>query len=159
MKQPARSQHSSLFVWRMKKFYRIVTETMRAAVFAVMLVNHLKHWTNTRCHAILSTYHFVNLSFYQLAVLPTGCYAQLPSLTPKKWVTITIFVKLLGFKWSWHTHVQLNYSTLEQSSYTQKEWQETRLIGFHHSPDGITNPKYKLLCFIATKFFAKRRMH
>jgi hypothetical protein len=25
-------------------------------------------------------------------------------------------------------------------------------IGLHHSPDGITNPRYKLLCFITTIF-------
>jgi hypothetical protein len=29
-------------------------------------------------------------------------------------------------------------------------------IGLHHSPDGITNPNYKLLCFITTNFFLKR---
>ncbi len=31
------------------------------------------------------------------------------------------------------------------------------LIGLYHSPDGITNPKYKLLCFITTKFFCKEK--
>ncbi len=30
------------------------------------------------------------------------------------------------------------------------------IIGLHHSPDGITNPKYKLLCFVTTKFFLQR---
>ncbi len=33
------------------------------------------------------------------------------------------------------------------------------VIGLHHWPDGITNPKYKLLCFMTTNFFANRRMH
>ncbi len=30
------------------------------------------------------------------------------------------------------------------------------IIGLHHSPDGITNPKCKLLCFITTKFLLQR---
>ncbi len=34
------------------------------------------------------------------------------------------------------------------------------LIGLHHPLDGVTNPEYKLLCFIQlTTFFAKRRRH
>ncbi len=32
-----------------------------------------------------------------------------------------------------------------------------RKIGLHHSPDGITNPKEKLLRFITTKFFCKEK--
>jgi len=46
---------------------------------------------------------------------------------------------------------------------TQSHWEVCLLIaieiGLHHSPDGIANPKYKLLCFITTNFFAKRRTH
>jgi hypothetical protein len=34
------------------------------------------------------------------------------------------------------------------------------LIGLHPPPDGVTNLKYKLKCFLTTKFFvAKRRRH
>jgi hypothetical protein len=33
-------------------------------------------------------------------------------------------------------------------------------IGLHHPVDGVTNPKYKLLHFLTTKYFiAKRRRH
>ncbi len=45
-------------------------------------------------------------------------------------------------------------------------WPGTNLIklfttvkGLHHPLDGVTNPKYKLLCFIQLTFFAKRRGH
>jgi hypothetical protein len=31
------------------------------------------------------------------------------------------------------------------------------LGALHHPPDGITNPKYKLLCFLTTKFFCKEK--
>jgi hypothetical protein len=36
---------------------------------------------------------------------------------------------------------------------------DTATIGLHHPLDGVTNPKYKLLCFIQLNFFAMRRRH
>ncbi len=43
---------------------------------------------------------------------------------------------------------------------THSHWEVCLLIsieiGLHHSPDGITNPKYKLLCFITIIFLAFR---
>ncbi len=33
------------------------------------------------------------------------------------------------------------------------------LMGLDHPLDGITNPKYKLLHFLTTNFFAKRKRH
>jgi len=36
-------------------------------------------------------------------------------------------------------------------------WLDINSIGLHHSPDGITNPKYKLQCFITTQFFCKEK--
>jgi hypothetical protein len=42
----------------------------------------------------------------------------------------------------------------------QNHWQHHMVKGLHQPLDGITNPKYKLLHFLTTKyFFAKRRMH
>ncbi len=32
-------------------------------------------------------------------------------------------------------------------------------IGFCHPLDGVTNPMYKLFCFLTTIFFIKRRRH
>ncbi len=35
----------------------------------------------------------------------------------------------------------------------------TQVIGLYHPLDGVTNPKYKLMHFRATKKIAKRRRH
>jgi hypothetical protein len=42
---------------------------------------------------------------------------------------------------------------------SDQNYKEETSIGLYHPPDGVTNPKHKLLCFLTTKFFPRRRRY
>jgi len=64
-----------------------------------------------------------------------------------KWFEIWSKQKVL-FKWNF-------YNLLP--NLVKRSEEALASIGLHHSPDGITNPKYKLQCFITTKFLCKEK--
>jgi hypothetical protein len=63
-------------------------------------------------------------------------------------------------------HLRLLYFRVQATDVSKKVSKKAILvfqylitIGLYHTLDGITNPKYKLLLFLTTIFFTKRRRH